>query len=66
MNHESIDMIAGNSFSELLQGPAGRGMGRDEQCRMRRLPTSKTTNTYSTRNPAVIATKKSAVTMALA
>jgi len=32
-------------------------------CRMRRLPTSITTNTYSTRNPAVVAAKKSATTM---
>src|ERR1700757_934810 len=36
------------------------------QCRMRRLPTSITTNTYSTRKPTVMATKKSEATMALA
>src|SRR4029077_9137499 len=35
-------------------------------CRMRRLPTSITTNTYSTRKPAVMATRKSAATMAFA
>src|SRR4029077_16309352 len=36
------------------------------QCRMRRFQTSITTNKYSTRKPAVMATKKSAATMALA
>src|SRR4029077_8489848 len=35
------------------------------QCRMRRLPTSITTNTYSTRKPAVMATKKSAATKSM-
>jgi hypothetical protein len=66
MDEEAIPVIAGDSFSKLLQGQAAVGWAVTFQCGMRRLPTSITTKAYSTRKPAVITTKKSAATIALA
>jgi hypothetical protein len=66
MDEKAIPMIAGNGFAELLQGPTSSRMSRDIAVQNATAPTSMTTNTYSIRNPAVIATKKSAATMASA
>jgi hypothetical protein len=66
MNQESVGVIARDGFSKLMQGPGGSRMGRNIALQNAATSTSITTNTYSTRKPAVIATKKSLATMALA
>ena len=58
--------LACDRGAELLDGPLGGRMGGDVQCVIRRVPTSRRTNTYSVRKLAVMVTKKSQASMALA
>jgi hypothetical protein len=51
---------------QLLQGPIAVGVRFTLTCASRRVPCSMTTNTYSVRNVAVKATKKSHATIAFA
>jgi hypothetical protein len=53
MNQESVGVIAREASRNCCKVQAAVGWAVRLQCRMRRLPTSITTNTYSTRKPAV-------------
>jgi hypothetical protein len=66
MNQESVGGIARDASRNCCKVQAAVGWDVTLHCTMRRLPTSISTNAYSTRNLAVIATNKSLATMTLA
>ena len=50
VNEKSLRLIAGHNRTELLDGPSAVGCSVTFQCTIRRVPTSRTTKTYSVRN----------------
>jgi hypothetical protein len=66
VNEKSLRLITRRNGTELLHGPCGRRMLRHIPVQIRRVPTSRTTKTYSMRNLAVMVTRKSQASMALA
>src|SRR5262245_32188222 len=59
VNHVPMRLITRNDHAERCAVHSAVGCAVVFQCTMRRVPSSSTTNTYTTRNVAVTATKKS-------